>query len=254
MPDSISFPRNPDYGNGIFRRRICLDGQPGKVIAELEDCCHGFRCTVYHDGSKVTDIQAEAIRIPLTTCSGAIDPIKALIGLPLTSSMMAIHRQFSPRANCTHLYDLTILAIAHCQRGNALRQYDIAVEDERDESATASIQRDGETILSWKTSQWTIQSPTVLINKPLHKGFSFWAIEHYNGDDREAAFALQKGYFVAQARIYDMDKLAGAPAASQTSMLGVCYSYSPEVVEQAFRTVDTTRDFTDTAEQLLKFQ
>ena len=249
----IHYSHNPHYGEGTFRRRIRLQGQPGKVIAELEDCYHGFRSTVYHDGNTVTDIKAEALRIPLTSCGGATEPIKALIGSPLTFSAMDCHRQVDPRANCTHLYDLTVLAIGHCSRGEVVRQYDVSVDDEKDRVEQSTVQCNGRTVLSWQTRDWAIQSPEQLASKPLYKGFAAWANKTFIGDEREAAFVLQKGYFVSRARMYDMDKLVGTPAAAQTSMLGVCYSYSPGVVDTAFRTAATTRDFTDTPEQLLKF-
>lgn len=249
----VQYPPNPDFGNGVFRRRIRLQGQPGRVIAELEDCCHGFRCVVSHDGHVVTDVQAESLRVPLNSCSGATQPIKAMIGMPLNASALSINREINPKANCTHLYDLTVLAIGHCLRGDTIRQYDISVEDEVDQPTTSKVLRDGIEILNWQTRQWTIMEPAKLAGKPLYKGFALWANEAFSDDEQEAAFALQKGYFVAQARIYDLDKMAGTPATAHPSMAGVCYSYSPEVVATAFRTENSNRDFTDTAEQLLKF-
>ena len=251
--NNIEYPLNPHFGEGVFRRRIRLDGQPGKVVAELEDCCHGFRSTVLHDGEKVTDIQAQALRHPLNTCAGAVDPIKAIIGMPLATSAAIINREVNTRANCTHLYDLTVLAIAHCLRGETVRQYDIAVDDEGDTATTATVHRDGVQALSWKIKQWTVTEPAALAGKPLYKGFAAWTKQVFDGDEQEAAFLVQKGYFVAQARMFDMDKMAGVAGADQSTMMGVCYTYSPEVVQQAYRGENSTRDFTHTPEQLLKF-
>jgi len=247
------YPLNPNFGEGIFRRRIRLVNHPNKVIAELEDCCHGFRSTVYHDGKNITDIQAESIRTPLSTCVDAVIPIRAMIGLPLTTKPTEIGRTVNPKSNCTHLYDLTILAISHCLRDTTIRQYDIAVDDEGETPTTVTVHRDGIEILNWKIKQWTVSEPTPLQGKPLHKGFASWAKEVFCDDELEAAFVLQKGYFVAQARIIDIDKLAGSAAADYPSLLGVCYTYSPEVVNGAIRNANTARDFTDTPEKLLKF-
>lgn len=250
----MHYPLNTDYGTGVFRRRIRLQGLPGKVVAELEDCCHGFRSVVYHDGKKVTDVQAEALRIPHSTCGGAVAPIKAMIGMPLATAAKNINREVNPRANCTHLYDLTVLAVAHCLRGETERLYDVAIDDEPDEQAvSASVSRDGKTVLNWQTHQWIIQEPAALAGKPLYKGFAAWANQAFDGDEQEAAFVLQKGYFVSIARRFDSDKMAGAAAANDESMIGVCYTYSPDVVAGAFRMDHSTRDFTDTPEQLLKF-
>lgn len=247
------FPLNPDYGKGTYRRRIRLQGLPGKVIAELEDCNHGFRAEVCHDGQLVTAIHAEALRIPLNTCGGATNPIQAMVGQSIYSTPVDIVGRVNPRANCTHLYDLTALAVIHCARGPVTRIYDVAVDDEVDEQAISSVSLNGEEIHRWTTSQWTILEPASYVGKPLYKGFSLWANEAFNGDEQEAAFILQKGYFVSQARFFDMDGMAGTPAGDQASMLGVCYSYSPEVVDKAFRSANSTRDFSDTPEQLLKF-
>ena len=47
---------NPDYGKGVFRRRIFVRGEPGVVKVELEDGNHGFRVRLAHDGETVTDL------------------------------------------------------------------------------------------------------------------------------------------------------------------------------------------------------
>ena len=109
-------PTNPDYGDGLYRRRIRLTALDREVTGELEDDCHGFRVRVSHDGAAVTDISADTLRVPLTTCSGAIRPLRALVGTRLHTPPPAIVAAVDPRANCTHLYDLTLLAIAHLDR------------------------------------------------------------------------------------------------------------------------------------------
>lgn len=250
---TLNNPQNPDYGNGIFRRRIRLVGEPGKVIAELEDCNHGFRSVVFHDGVKVTDVQAETLRVPLTTCGGAIEPIKALSGTLIDSSTLAINSAVSARANCTHLYDLSLLAIAHANRGSVTRQYDVEVDDEIDGRAESRVLRDDRLVFSWQTSQWQILAPSHLKDKPLFKGFAAWASNAFKGDQQEAAFVLQKGYFVAQSRIYDIEAFAGLPAINNTPMHNACYSYTSPILEQAYSNTGAIRDFTDCPEQLLKF-
>jgi hypothetical protein len=256
MPDNDNLPLyrpNPHYGKGVFRRRIRLDGQPGVVVAELEDDYHGFRSRVYHDGSRVIDIQAQAIRIPMTTCDGATRPIRALIDMPLATAAVDISHQVNPRANCTHLYDLTLLAIAHARRGITVWQYDVSVGDELDQPVHAIVQRNGKIVLDWLTQQRRIQQPLQFAGNSLHKGFTAWATQAFSGDEREAAFVLQKGYFVAQARAYDIDRLAGTPVNPESPMIGVCYTYSADVVVNARRTGNKARDFSDCPEQLLKF-
>lgn len=244
---------NPDYGKGVFRRRIRLNGTDGQVCAELEDTNHGFRAKVFHDGQQVTDIQSEALRIPLSTCGGASEPLKALIGMPLDTPTKNITLAVDPRANCTHLYDLTLLAIAHCLRGNTSRQYDMEVDDQLEqEPAESRLYRNQQLVMTWQARDWLISAGPHTGN-PLFKGFAAWANEAFSGDEQEAAFALQKAYFVSQARRYKMDALAGTPANDQPQMKGVCFSYSPPNIDRAIRTANNTRDFTDCPEQLLKF-
>lgn len=257
MSDSLSGSNrhyeNPDYGTGVFRRRIRLSGSPGALLGELEDCSHGFRVTVLHDGQRITDVRGEGLRIPLNTCAGAVEPIKALVGIAIDTDPAQVNAQVNPRANCTHLYDLSVLAIAHCARGNSVRQYDVVIPDETDAPTDACVYIDDRLALQWGLWQWDIKYPEQFVGKPMHRGFAQWVNATLKGEEKEAAFILQKGYLVAQARRYDMDRTAGDRAIHDTAMQGVCYSYSPGVVEHAYRLKRTVRDFTDAPEELLKF-
>lgn len=246
-------PPRADYGRGVFRRRIRLSGSPGAVRAELEDIYHGLCCTVRHDGRVITDISPEYPRIPLTTCNGAGAPLRALIGQPLDTPPEVLNRSAEPRRNCTHLLDITLLAIAHAQRGTALRQYDIAVSDEGDAPACAELVADGELVHRWYLRDSVFVAPEALRGQHALRGFSTWAPALYAGDALEAARVLQKGCFVAGMRRWDVAALGGQPAAQDTGMLGSCHSYSPGVVEHAVRIRGNERDFSDSAEALLRF-
>ncbi|MBD2857469.1 DUF2889 domain-containing protein [Spongiibacter sp. KMU-158] len=259
MSDDDSYPRNPDYGKGCYRRRILLSASEGQTRGDLEDDNHGFCVTVRHDGQYITAIEAETRRTPFTTCSGAGDPLQKLVGLKLTDNSAELILQTQPQANCTHLFDLSILAICQTARflntGESQRQYDIRLEDQQAEgSANCEIFRDGQRIHHWQTRDWVIQSPSALAGKVLFKGFKDWASQTFSGDEAEAAFALQKGYFVGNARQYNLRSLIGETADSHREyMYGVCYTYTSPQIEKAVRITDSIRDFTDTPEQLLRF-
>ena len=246
-------PMNPDYGQGIFRRRIRLQQQPGKVIAELEDCNHGFRSVVHHDGHKVTNIEPESLRVPLTSCSQATKLVVDLIGAQLSANNGELAQIANPKSNCTHLYDLTVLAIHHATRAEAERLYDIVIPDENNGQTCAQLFCNGELLLSWSVANWQLQNPE-LHGLSLAMGFGKWASNKYQGEQREAAFMLQKGYMVSNARRYDMSKIQGTPATVVEGMSGACYSYMPEIVITAHRTYNSTRDFTDCEEKLLRFE
>ncbi len=248
------FPVNPNYGSGCFRRRIRLSGQKNRVIAELEDSCHGFRATIDHDGDRITAVNADTLRIPFNTCAGATRPIQALVGIAIGSDPKTINQSVDPFSNCTHLFDLSVLAIAHAARGEATRLYDVVVYDEQgDEPADAIVSLDGREILRFKTRQWELLGPPELRGKALFRGFAAWANDYFQGDEREAAFVLQKGYFVSSARRIDSPKIEGSRGTEYPHIAGACHTYSAGVVEQAVRLPDTIRDFTDSPEQLLQF-
>lgn len=256
---SIDYPLNPHYGSGIYRRRIKLTGTKkgqngGYVIGELEDCNHGFRVAVYHQDHAVTDVVGEALRIPMNTCTGAIDPLRALIGSDIGDTPLQLNITANPTANCTHLLDLTILAITHCQRGASDRLYDVEVDDADDQGVSdARVYLNGELVHQWQVKDFAITVPQSLEGNTLLKGFAAWAAPCFSGDEQEAAFVLQKGFFVSQARRYDIDAMAGERNINHTTMHGSCYSYTSPRLETAARLPNTVRDFTDTAENLLKF-
>ena len=74
-------------------------------------------------------------------------------------------------------------------------------------------------------------------------------------EQSEAAFALQKGYFVASARRYNLNAIAGEAANdARDYMYGACYTYTSPQIEKAVRLPDTVFDFNRAPEQLLRFR
>lgn len=250
-----SYPDNPSYGSGCFRRRIRLRAEGQRVIAELEDHNHGFRIKLDHDNQLVTRIDAETLRIPFSTCPGAVVPLRELEGLPVTDDTDALLAQSNPSANCTHMYDLSLLAIAQAARGPGQRVYDMCISDEQGEDGgIAEIKVNGETLHRWRCRDWTILEPAELAGKVLFKGFTHWANATFSGEARRAAFALQKAYFVSSARRYDLNAMAGEAANdSREFMYGACYTYTSPQIEKALRVPDSVKDFSDTEHQLLQF-
>ncbi len=254
---------NPNYGTGIFRRRIRLTALPGSgprpdIFGELEDTQHGFRTRIEHDGERVTAIHGDPVRYPASTCPGALEPLQELVGITLGTSAEDINKNGNPFANCTHLYDLSILAIVHARglSGGALTEvlYDVTVTDETDEGSEACVYRDGALVHRWLTRSFAVVEPQALQGNTLFKGFSAWARQSFEGDALEAAHVLQKGYFVAQSQRFDTSKLAGTPLDDAPSRRNVCHSYSDGIAETAVRLGTNTRDFNDSPELLLQFK
>jgi hypothetical protein len=161
----------------------------------------------------------------------------------------------NPRANCTHWLDLSLLAIQHVPRNETVREYTIEVPDEMDVPTSAKVFCNGHLVHEWKVKDWILYAPDALATHTLFRGFSAWANAAFADEDsKEAAFILQKGYFVSRARRFDMDALAGESATTQYMMAGACFSYSEPQASKAVRTLNTTRDFTHNAEELLLFK
>jgi len=240
----------------LYRRRISLSQQGDHVLAELEDDCHGFRVQLFHDGQQVTAIEPETLRVPLNTCSGAGRPLQQLVGTRLDAASPAILAAVDQRSNCTHLYDLTLLAIHHAGRSQPQRTYDVEVLDPpRDGgSARCEVFCDGVSIHRWQLDFTTIVEPEELAGRPVLHGFAAWANRAFSGNEQEAAFVLCKGVFVSLSRMHDMSNIHGLQAVANQEMRGVCYSYSEAVIDHAHYLGSTVHDFTDTPEQLLKFQ
>jgi hypothetical protein len=247
---------NPRYGAGLFRRRIRLTRTGRQVDAELEDDCHGFKLRLEHDGARVTAVAGEALRVPLNTCAGALKPLQALVGVALDAPVASIVAGVNPRSNCTHLYDLSLLALAHVSQGDTVRVYDVEVVDQAEEGcpARAEVFLNGVSLHRWQLARMTIVEPQYYAGRPVLRGFSAWANEAFAGPELEAAMVLSRGIFVACSRMFDMSEIGGQPALNHTNMLGACYSYAEGVVEHAIRNHDTVRDFSATPEELLTFK
>tara|TARA_R110002049_G_scaffold29343_5_gene99748 strand:- start:1589 stop:2365 length:777 start_codon:yes stop_codon:yes gene_type:complete len=251
------YPPNPDYGNGLYRRRIRLvQTATGEVCGELEDDCHGFRVVLQHDGRVVTGVSGRALRVPMSTCGQALKPLQGLIGIALDTPVSEIVASVNPRSNCTHWYDLALLALVHATQAEAERMYDVEVVDQPPDGspARAEVLLNGESIHCWLLDGTTVVQPQAFAGKPMLKGFSAWANDAFEGAAREAAFVLSKGVFVAFSRLFDMSGSSGQSALAHANMHGACYTYSKGVVEHAVRNHDVVRDFSDTPEQLLTFR
>lgn len=245
------FEPNPDYGSGTFRRRLRLVVDARGVDVELEDTNHAFRLALRHDGAKITALEPVYVRHPFTTCPESRGFLSRLVGQPLAST--DVRRQVEPRAVCTHLADMTATALAHWREDGLRRLYDIEVEDERNGLARARISCDDEPVHDWIVARHVIATPEALAGRPMMKGFHAWASEAFSGMPFEAAMALHRGYFVAQARRVNTSPERDHPAAGDGMPDGVCYSYSSPAVARALRIEGSKRDFTNDTEALLRF-
>lgn len=180
-----------------------------------------------------------------------MEPLRALAGAELTTTLSALGGHGEARQNCTHLFDLSGLAIAHAARNNAdVRTYDVSIPD-RDGTRTApELWRDGEPVLRWDLAGRTIRGPAPFVDVSLRGGFLAWAEETFDADLAEAATILRRACDISLGRVMDLDVFETAEMLGD-QVRGTCHSFQPEMMVKAVRVKGQTRDFTDDSTALL---
>lgn len=223
-----------------FRRRIRIEPVAGEVTARLEDDYHHMVVTLRHDGATIVSTCAQMVRAPWTTCPGAEQVVdETFTGIRLSDAA----RRGLKQANCTHLYDLAVLAAAHA--GDALpTDYAIAVSDPIDGRIDARLLRDGGSVLQWSLAGMTIEAPGEIAGRGLLE-LRDW-IAGLDAPQREAAKLLQWGCLLAHGRQLPRESQSDA-----TRMPPNCYTFQPDVARRAMR-VGETIDFGRSGRQPLE--
>lgn len=216
-----------------FRRRFRITPTPGCVRCEVEDDYHCMSVTVQHDAVIASQVHAELVRAPWTTCPGAPAQVeKTFTGIPL----QAFAERGEKKANCTHLYDLALLAAAHALDERVMI-YDILVSDPINGRRSAELRSDGIALLSWTEAEGTIVEPSDMA------GLTIWTlnpwIEGLDSSLREPARLLRWGAVLAHGRLIPMEKQSDA-----SRMPANCYTFQPARAAEATRIVDV-RDFSN---------
>ena len=114
------------------------------------------------------------MRHPFTTCPESSRFLVAtLVGRSL-AGMPDIRRALETRYSCTHVTDMTALALGHVDEAGFERLYDIAVDDEREGRTRARIRRDGQPVHEWIIARHAIVEPAALAGRPMMQGFFAW--------------------------------------------------------------------------------
>lgn len=201
--------------------------------AALEDDFHCMAVTLDHDGQKITAVSCEMDRAPWTTCPGA--PLvleQTFCGTALADAA----RRGEKQANCTHLYDLAVLAAAHAADAAPL-QFDIAVSDPVDGLWTAMIAADGTVLVEISHRDNIVTEPSELAGTSLFK-LRGW-IEALPEPQREAARLLQWGTILAHGRVIPIERQSDASVIPAN-----CFTFQPERKGIA-RRIGKVIDFTD---------
>lgn len=242
---------NP-FGTGTYRRRIIVRRAGEVTVGELEDDFHHFAVELHCPGGTVSRVIGDGRRAPWSTCFDTDQPLQAVVGTTLATGPLALSH-LDARSNCTHLFDLTGLAVTHAARGvDGDRRYDMEVGDPSGDNGErhARLWRDGELVLDWHLHDRTLVDPADWIEAPLWKGFIPWAAEHLADDIAEAAVALRRALDISRGRMGDLDMFETADALLPGAE-GVCHSFQAHIAPVALRQRGTGRDFTDDPAQLL---
>lgn len=239
------YPINPEYGSGTYRRRVRLRKAAGTSLAMLDDNHHAMWVRLRHDGSKVIAVESDMIRIPADTCPGAQALLADLRGVSVTSTTDELFAGGRARRNCTHLFDMAVLALAFIQEPQDRRTIDIILPD--DVSGRRRVQAfvDGQLIHDWTLEGEIVVAPAALAGRDLTRGFIGYAHATFDGIARDAASMIQKGVIVSRGRQRIVTANAGQSLHDATDMLGACYTYSEPRFSRARESGGYVRDFSN---------
>jgi hypothetical protein len=238
---------NEEQGR-IYRRHIRLDAHGRQVVGELADDAQHFRIRLRHDGARVLSFDGDAVRHPWSTCAEAIDPLRELGGMPLSRRCTALGEFANARHHCTHWFDLAGLAVAHAASARASREYRCAVWGAPGEIATATLERDGEPLLSWQVDGMVIRGDPPFDGRSLKGEFQAWAEAELPQDLAEAAIVLRRAAYIAPVRFYELDRFASP--GDVHAVAGQCFTYTDGVAQRAQRQRGSKRDYTHRPEAL----
>ena len=233
----------PDYGTAIYRRELRVRLSPGLALGELIDDFHHFRAAVKHTGGQITDVQAETPRYPWTTCPGAAEPLRELVGTPLSPRMRGPAEHTRARSQCTHLFDAACIAIARAGRAAGDVTYRIAIPDRVEGRTRATLERDGVLRLDWTLMGYNIESPAPFAGRSVLRGFAGWVEDTFDAEQAEAILILQRASVISLGREIDIEAISRADLGKKIPM-GACYTYQPGRAEQGFRMVGSARNLT----------
>jgi hypothetical protein len=208
-----------------YRRRFRIIPAADRVTTAMEDDYHCMVVTLHHDGTKVTQVDADLRRAPWTTCPGApARLVETFAGVALADVAARGEKQ----TNCTHLHDLAVLAAAHAG-DSAPSQIDIYVSDrDADGRNVAELHRNGGLAMRWEIDGFELVDPAEIAGMPLMK-LRPW-IESLGPVDKEAAKLLQWGAIVAHGRAKPI-----ADQSDASKMPPNCYTFQPDNAGKAVR-------------------
>lgn len=251
------FKQRGGIGHRMIDLRI-VDEQT--AVGWLEDDFHHFGVTFVHDGAKITTVRMAAPRTPWITCPGAAQPLQELVGKPMVSRASEVGSLISMRLQCTHVFDLAGLLLAHIanrHERNLSRRYHTVIPDRPrhgDENSlssfgvgTAELYQDGERVMYWEIEGDMIIGPEPYAGHSQNHGFRQWT-EGMPIDEAEYATILRRAILVAGGRTITHDDY---PTADAMGAPALCHTFQPGTREKALRNMGMTFDYSEHPEDLI---
>lgn len=244
---------------GRLRRLIDLQRwDESSVVGWVEDDFHHFGVTIEHAEGRVRAVRVVTERYPWATCTEVGAPLQALVGCAVPRRASDIGALVDMRAQCTHVFDLSGLVLAHISRADVHRRYEVLVSDPdviRWEGEyrpvfgplRAELIQDGAQVMHWEVSDNLIKTPAQFAGQSLGVGFRAWS-EILDEASAEYATILRRAVLVAGGRAIDHDRIATAADMHQPAL---CYSFQPERRELAVRVVGQKRDYAASGRDML---
>ncbi|MDY0012577.1 MAG: DUF2889 domain-containing protein [Rhodocyclaceae bacterium] len=232
---------------GVYRRLIDLKAwDDSTVVGWLEDDFHHFGMTLVHDGVRITDLRVAEPRHPWSACPGAMKPIQDLKGVPLFGRCSEVGQHVDMRQQCTHLFDLAGLLIAHAFHRRDHHRYHAQVYrlDSVQPQAPrnwlrATLHRDDIQEMEWDVDGRTIQAPPAAAGRSIDHGFREWT-ETMDEGQAEYAWVMRRAVFVSLGSMIVMDK----PYIADDMPMGtVCHNYQPEQRKSSVYLLNSIRRF-----------
>src|ERR1700744_4054179 len=231
-----------------FRRGVGIastgDRERGEVRASLEDDFHHFRVRLVHAERRIQAIEGFAVRHPYITCPLAAGQLSRLHNAEINSLAHSVMRMTDASQQCTHLMELSGLAIAAAARSITERWFDIEVPRRVEGRTVANLDRDGRRLLSWQLRDTTIVGPRPFGGVSLREGIAAWALSNLEPDEAEAALILRRCALISLGRAKNLDvQLHAEPT-------GRCFVQEPVRSVEGRRVVGSIVDFTAAAHEL----
>ena len=247
-----------NYGKGVFRRHIHITPiSRTRMKGYLEDEPHAFSIEMEHDNSTITSLQATWERHPTSTCPGAIEKLKELIGAPLSSNPLVMREFANAKSHCTHFFDLTALMVTHAYQLKSSDigkrfLYKITITDEVEGLSIANLSLNDEELQHWLLRHGSIEAPDHLAGQNPMKGMTSWAKGRLSAEEISQVLCLQKAIFVAIGRRFKLNDLSGKYSKEIGLPTGQCYAMREGREEESIR-IGKRIDFTSSPESMLQF-